>query len=357
VFCLLNSFHDNWFVMQTRVQRIQPDCSLNEQLQSAVEILQAAGLVAIPTETVYGLAANALSSAAVAGIYEAKGRPAQNPLIVHVANIEQARSLVTDWPEIAQQLAAAFWPGPLTLVLPKSAIVPDIVTAGGTTVALRQPQQPITLALLQQTGFPLAAPSANPSNQLSPTTAEHVLAGLSGKVPLILDGGPCQGGIESTVVDLTSDPPRILRHGLISASQLLPYLPELSWNGHAVTEVTSEQTPLTSPGQLSRHYCPRIPLHCYRDPQAITSLLQEATTSLAVVLPASSAVQIPSAKSALQVGYCPANPAEYAAQIYALLHELEDSSATKIILEIPPATTDWLAVRDRLRRAASLWQE
>jgi L-threonylcarbamoyladenylate synthase len=343
--------------MQTRVQCIQPDCSLNEQLQTAVEILQADGLVAIPTETVYGLAANALSTAAVTGIYTAKGRPAQNPLIVHVANIEQARSLVTDWPDIAQRLTAAFWPGPLTLVLPKSAIVPDIVTAGGTTVALRQPQQAITLALLQRTGFPLAAPSANPSNQLSPTTAEHVFAGLSGKVPLILDGGPCQGGIESTVVDLTSDPPRILRHGLISASQLLSYLPELSWNEQIVAEATSEQTPLTSPGQLSRHYCPRIPLHCYRDPQVIESLLQETTTPLAVVLLAASAVQIPSAKLALQVRHCANNAVEYAAQIYALLHELEDSGATTIVLELPPATTDWLAVRDRLRRAASLWQE
>src|SRR5580698_9488250 len=179
----------------------------------AAELLRAGEVVALPTETVYGLAANALDAAAVARIYEIKGRPAHNPIIVHVAGLEMARDCLADWPPLAEKLAGAFWPGPLTLVLPRSPRIPDIVTAGGPTVGVRWPSHPFIQAVIRECGFPLAAPSANLSNRVSPTNARHVSQSLGGKIPLIVDGGQSQVGIESTVIDLTTDPPRILRPG------------------------------------------------------------------------------------------------------------------------------------------------
>ena len=183
-------------------------------------MLRGGGLAAFPTETVYGLGANALDAAAVARIFAAKGRPANNPLIVHLADAAQVREIAADWPESASRLAERFWPGPLTLVLPRRDIVPDIVTARGPTVAVRVPAHPVAQALLRAAALPLAAPSANRSTELSPTRAEHVLRGLEGRIDLLLDGGPTAGGIESTVLDVTIMPPRLLRPGLIGVAQL-----------------------------------------------------------------------------------------------------------------------------------------
>lgn len=177
----------------------------------AVELLRAGQVVALPTETVYGLAANALDAAAVARIFEIKGRPPHNPVIVHVADHAMARRCVADWPSFADNLARAFWPGPLTLVLPRSAEIPGIVTAGGPTVGVRWPSHPFIQAVIRECGFPLAAPSANLSNRVSPTNAAHVLKSLGAKIPLIIDGGQSQVGIESTVLDLTSTPAKVLR--------------------------------------------------------------------------------------------------------------------------------------------------
>ena len=203
----------------------------------------------LPTETVYGLAANALDAESVGRIFEVKGRPANNPIIVHVSGVAMARDCASSWPESATQLAAAFWPGPLTLVLPNSGIIPDIVTAGGPTVALRWPNHPVFQAVLERCGFPLAAPSANLSGQLSPTTAAHVAQSLGDRAPLILDGGPADVGIESTVIDLSTSPPRVLRPGMIHVDSLRAVLGQVS---------TSEQDQgaLRSPGLLLKHYSP-----------------------------------------------------------------------------------------------------
>ncbi|MCS6777324.1 MAG: L-threonylcarbamoyladenylate synthase, partial [Chloroherpetonaceae bacterium] len=206
--------------MRTRVLPVNPVHPEPGAIAQGADCLRAGGLVAFPTETVYGLGASALDAAAVARIYAAKGRPAHNPVIVHVADVVQARSLVTEWPEQADLLAARFWPGPLTLVLPRNAQVPDIVAAGGPTVAIRWPAHPVAQALIRAAGVPVAAPSANRSMHISPTRAEHVLRGLTGKIDLVLDGGPTPGGIESTVLDVTAMPPRLLRPGLVTAGQI-----------------------------------------------------------------------------------------------------------------------------------------
>ncbi len=199
--------------MHTELLAVDPFSPEPERIARAAEVLRRGGLVAFPTETVYGLGANALDPNAVAGIFHAKGRPANNPVIVHVAEARDVLRVVADWPEIAERLAQRFWPGPLTLVLPKRAGVPDVVTAGGPTVAVRVPAHPVALALLRAVGVPIAAPSANRSTQLSPTRAEHVQRGLDGLIDLILDGGPTTGGLESTVLDVTTTPPRLLRPG------------------------------------------------------------------------------------------------------------------------------------------------
>ena len=184
-------------------------------IRGAAETILAGGLVVFPTETVYGLGANALDPVAVARIFAAKGRPGTNPLIVHVPDAGHVPPLVESWPPLAETLATTFWPGPLTIVVRKSALVPDIVSGGGPTVALRCPNHPVALALLQAAGVPIAAPSANRSGELSPTTAEHVRKSLSGMYDVLLDGGPCPGGLESTVVEITPTGVRLLRPGLI----------------------------------------------------------------------------------------------------------------------------------------------
>src|SRR3954447_6536010 len=189
-------------------------------LRRAAELLRAGRLVAFPTETVYGLGANALDADAVDRIFAAKGRPASSPLIVHVDSVEMAQTLVSEWPPIASELAARFWPGPLTLVLPKRALVPDRVTAGLDSVGLRMPAHPVAVALIREADIPLAAPSANRFTELSPTTAEHVRCALGDAIDLILDGGPCTVGIESTVLSLTGGLPVLLRPGMVTQAQI-----------------------------------------------------------------------------------------------------------------------------------------
>src|SRR4051812_948742 len=207
--------------MKTEVLATHTRDLFNAAVKKAVELLRAGQVVALPTETVYGLAANAWDARAVERIFEAKGRPAHNPIIVHVASLELARQCVAGWPELGEKLARAFWPGPLTLVLPRSSTIPEVVTAGGPTVGVRWPSHPFIQAVIRECGFPLAAPSANPSNQVSPTNAEHVRLGLGDKIPLIVDGGQSQVGIESTVVDLATSPPKGLRPGMIHEESLI----------------------------------------------------------------------------------------------------------------------------------------
>lgn len=338
------------FSLPTHVQRINPNQISATDLQAACELLRKGEVVAFPTETVYGLGANALDGAAVEKIYQAKGRPASNPLIVHVDQPSAARELVSEWSETANRLAAAFWPGPLTLVLPKKTAIPNIVTAGGPTVAIRVPQHPVALALLREVGLPLAAPSANRSNAVSPTTAEHVLLGLNGRIPLILDGGPCAGGLESTVLQLGVNPPTILRPGLISRQQIEQVL------GHQVvgpSDPTNAELVLPSPGMMRRHYAPRAKLQLV-DGDGQSEALQLAYEGVRVAWLAWEDATIPDPLPAgLTILRMPWTVERYAAQLYATLHEIDQTEITRIIAPVPPEEESWQAIRDRLSRAAS----
>lgn len=222
-----------------------------EVLREASEWLRAGELVAFPTETVYGLGANAMDASACAKIFEAKGRPQDNPLIVHVSNRAMADPLVERWTPAAERCVEAFWPGPLTLVLPKTAFVPDTVTGGLGTVALRMPSHPVALRLIEATGLPIAAPSANLSGKPSPTSGSHVWRDMKGKIPLILDAGPCTVGLESTVLDVTGDVPTILRPGGIAKEQLEAVL------GRVEVDHPSENQAPKAPGMKYRHYAPQ----------------------------------------------------------------------------------------------------
>ncbi len=303
----------------------------------AAALLRGGGLVAFPTETVYGLGANALDAAAVAHIFAAKGRPATNPVIVHVAGVEGVRQVAAGWPDTARRLAERFWPGPLTLVLPRTAAVPDIVTAGGPTVAVRVPNHPLALALLREAGVPVAAPSANRSGQLSPTRAEHVPDDLA---DAILDGGPCPGGIESTVLSLVGTP-RLLRPGLISPAEIEAVIGPIERGGIGVG-------PLPSPGLLERHYAPRTPLTVMPGAAAECGRLGQGGMRVALLTH-----QGPTAHPAFPVESLPPTPEGYAAGLYDALHRLDALGVERIIAEAVPEGEEWLAVRDRLRRASA----
>ncbi|WP_436526831.1 L-threonylcarbamoyladenylate synthase [Actinoplanes sp. HUAS TT8] len=316
----------------------QPDA---EGLRRAVEILRADSVVAFPTETVYGLGANAFAEQAVAEIYRLKNRPSWNPLIVHVATVAAARDLAAAWPEVADRLAAAFWPGPLTLVVRRAAHLAG-VGADNDTIAIRIPAHDVALALLEASGLPLAAPSANRSESISPTTAEHVVRSLP-DVPLVLDGGPCSWGIESTVLDLTTPVPTLLRPGALPLRTLRDVTGSI-----ALREIeTSDGTARSSPGMSRRHYAPRAKTLLMRD-------LREADRS---GLPAPSAILTyegaPPPPYGEMVEVLSADPREYAADLYAALHRLDDAGAASILIQEPPRAEDWLAVRDRLSRAAA----
>lgn len=236
--------------METKRIRISADVPNEPALAEAARLLQAGEVVAFPTETVYGLGANALNAMACARIFKVKGRPQDNPLIVHVDGKEMADRVVEHWSEQALVCAANFWPGPLTLVLPKTAFVPDVVTGGLGTVAVRMPSHPVALALIEQTGLPLAAPSANLSGRPSPTNGSHVWQDLRGKIPLILDAGPCTVGVESTVLDLSGELPTILRPGGVTKEELEKVLGEVQ-----VDELSATGIP-RAPGMKYRHYAP-----------------------------------------------------------------------------------------------------
>lgn len=330
--------------MITRTLAVDPDHPADEPLLRAAELLRRGGLVAFPTETVYGLGANALDADAVARIFPAKGRPAHNPVIVHLASAEDARRLVSAWPRSADLLAERFWPGPLTLVLPRAPGVPDVVTAGGPTVAVRVPAHPVALALLRAAQLPVAAPSANRSTRLSPTRAEHVRRDLDGRVDLILDGGPTTGGIESTVLDLTARPPRLLRPGLVDLPSLEAVLGPVARPG-APRDASG---PLRAPGMLARHYSPRTPLACLPDGAALVEELARAGARVGWVT-----LTPRPAPAGVLVVPLPPDPAGYAAQLYEALHHLDDADLERIVVDLPPESDEWMAVRDRLARASS----
>lgn len=318
-------------------------------VKRAAAELRGGGVVAVPTETVYGLAGNALDADAVARIFAAKGRPAHNPVIVHVASIEMARRCVASWTLEAQRLASAFWPGPLTMVLPKSAEVPGVVTAGGDTVGVRWPSHPFMQALIRECGFPLAAPSANPSNELSPTSAAHVARSLGGRVRLIVDGGGSQVGIESTVVDLTCKPARVLRPGMIHASALAAVIGEVS--GFEFRVSSSEV--LRSPGQLQTHYSPkaRLIIMSWADEAELHRLIVTRRLAMGEVFVVAHS-HIPLSGEFGRVSVVPHDAEAFARALYAELHACDEAGAKFIVVEAPPEGPEWDGIRDRLRRAA-----
>jgi len=323
-------------------------------VKRAAELLRAGEVVALPTETVYGLAANALDARAVAKIYAVKGRPAHNPIIVHVASVEMARQCVADWPAPAAQLAKSFWPGPLTLVLPRASIIPDLVTAGGATVGVRWPSHPFMQAMIRECGFPLAAPSANLSNALSPTNAEHVRNQLGDQLALIVDGGQAQVGIESTVLDLVAQPPRVLRPGMIHEASLLAVLgagglalPPSGLPGPTTTE-------LRSPGLLQKHYSPkaRLLLRSWRNPADLNAQLATLNAQLSRTHIIAH-TQIPSGDEFGGVSVIPHDAEAFARAIYAELHRCDAAGAALIVVEALPPGVEWRAITDRLTRAAA----
>ena len=336
-----------------------PDPATAAALAAAAERLANGQLVAIPTETVYGLAADAMDPDAVAQIFHVKGRPATNPLIVHVSDESMARTLASGWPDIAQKAAAAFWPGPLTLVVPKADAVPDIVTAGGHTVALRCPSLKATHYLIKLSQCPLAAPSANRSEAVSPTTAQHVLEGIGNRIGMILDGGPCEHGLESTVLDCTVDPPKVLRPGPISSEQLAEALgtdvcssesePAGAGQGSVADEV------LRSPGTQQRHYAPQTQLTLSKDaPSIIPQLIQDGhRVGWLCNSPEGIAVQTLATSPEVLVIPMPNDPAAYARSLYATLHALDQRELDRLIVDAVPSGPEWAAVRDRLNRAAT----
>lgn len=320
-----------------------PDPAPHPLLTQALRRLRDGKLVALPTETVYGLAADALDAHAVQRVFDAKQRPANNPLIVHVADADMARALAAHWPPEADLLARRFWPGPLTLVLPRAAHVPDIVTAGAHTVALRCPDHPLALALIRALNRPIVGPSANPSGSVSPTRAEHVRDSFPSADILVLDGGPCRVGIESTVLSLAHPDPRILRLGAVSARELeaalqRPVLPE-------TTPQSSPDAPLPSPGLLERHYAPTTPLTRFT-----RALPHEAPTD-AVVL----AHRIPDHELIpRRIIRMPHDPHAYAARLYDALREADALAPPRILVEQPADEGPlWDAIRDRLARASA----
>ncbi len=331
----------------TKIVRLNPQVPEPELIARAAEILRSGGLVAFPTETVYGLGANALDRDAILRIFEAKGRPTNNPLIVHVPDAASVQNVVAHWPEVAARLVDRFWPGPLTLILPKHPRLPDAVTAGGPTVAVRAPANDIALALLRAASVPVAAPSANRSQRLSPTRAEHVLRDLQGRIDLVLDGGPTCGGLESTVLDLTTTPPRMLRPGLVLASEIEPISGPI-FHSEPRKNIAPEEPP-PSPGMLARHYAPRAPLECWPEHECRSRLKVLAEQGIRIGYLSLGAPLDP---GVIQLAM-PQEARGYAARLYAVLHELDAAGVDRIVVALPPDTEEWQAVHDRLRRASA----
>lgn len=307
-------------------------------LEQAAAILAGGGLVAFPTETVYGLGADAANEAAVAKIFRLKGRPADHPLIVHLPSAAGLGRWAAEVPESARRLAAAFWPGPLTLILKRQAWVSDAVTGAQATVGLRVPAHPLALALLECFGGGVAAPSANRFGRVSPTTTAHVRAEFGAALPL-LDGGACEVGLESTILDLSGTSPRLLRPGAISAAQLEVVLLEPVLTTASLT-TASATTPRVS-GSLKSHYAPQTPTLLLED-GAEVSRDTDAVLS-----------RRPQRGAAARWLTLPDDPAAYGHRLYAALRELDALGCSRILIEAVPETPAWAAVRDRLGRAAT----
>ena len=312
-------------------------------IERAAAFLRQGKLVAIPTETVYGLASNALDVKAVSSIFETKNRPSFDPLILHVASLEQVSPFVSEFPEKLKQLAEAFWPGPLTVLLPRKASVPDLVTSGLGRVAVRVPNHPLTLALLAQLDFPLAAPSANPFGYISPTQAAHVAAQLGSQVPYILDGGACAVGLESTIVGMEGEQVVIYRLGGLELSEIESLV------GQVTVQVHSTSNP-SAPGQLASHYAPRKPIFLGNLTELVPQLIQQGK-EFGVL---SFSTHFPSLPADRQVVLSATQDLKEAAQrLFMAMRLLDESQAELIVAELVPEIGLGRAINDRLKRAAT----
>jgi L-threonylcarbamoyladenylate synthase len=326
-------------------------------LAQAAAILRAGGLVALPTETVYGLGANALDQAAVERIFAAKRRPAWDPVIVHIASLEMLDDLVTEIPETARRLMEAFWPGPLTLLLPRSAAVPDTVTAGRPLVGVRMPAHPVALELIRRAGVPVAAPSANIFGHISPTTAAHVLEDLDGRIDAVLDAGPTAHGVESTVLDPIRSPMLIYRPGAVTAAQIEEIAGAVAmFRGSARLE-DEPRAALPSPGVGLRHYAPRGRLVLVEAPlpelhaRLAEEMLRWPGERVGLMLPAE--VGAPAGAEAVFALGRWAAPEEMARALYGGLRKLDAEGCTVILCPLPPAAGIGAAIRDRLLKAGN----
>ncbi|WBY63486.1 MAG: Threonylcarbamoyl-AMP synthase [Thermocaproicibacter melissae] len=319
-------------------------------IEEAARIIRNGGLVGMPTETVYGLAANALDAKAVAKIFEAKGRPQDNPLIVHISAFEQIRRLVKSVPESAEKLAKAYWPGPMTMVLEKSDLIPDIVSAGLPTVGIRFPSHPVAQALITAAGVPIAAPSANRSGLPSTTTAEHVMRDMDGRIDAVLDGGTCGVGVESTIVTLASDPPRLLRPGGITLEQLQAVLGRVDVDKAVLNPLPKDAKPL-SPGMKYKHYSPKANIIIIQsDEKTFADFVNSHKAPGVAVLcytGEEKLVDVPAV--------CYGGETDYEAQardLFEALRHLDDIGAKTVYARCPEPKGVGLAVYNRLMRAA-----
>lgn len=342
--------------MNTEVLPIHNATLFEAAAEKAAALLDRGEVVALPTETVYGLAADALNPAAVQSIYHTKKRPATNPLIVHIASRTMLKTYVREWPELAEKFASAFWPGPLTLVLPKADCITSDITAGLDSVAIRWPAHPFMQAVIRKLGRPLAAPSANLANQLSPTSAEHVLSQLNHRIPLIIDGGFSNVGIESTVLSLCRNEPTVLRPGIIHLESLQavdPATRKLSTSSKPLNQENSTQ-PQASPGLHRKHYAPkaRLKIHQWDSASNLASWVEALDTT-----PSKTCVlcheKIPSPDAFLRVSVIPHDPEAYARALYAELFIADQEKPDLILVESVPDTSAWQGIRDRLTRAST----
>lgn len=338
----------------TLVIKINPDDPTPEILALAGDVLRAGELVAFPTETVYGLGANALNADAVTGIFTAKQRPANDPVIVHLYDADQLPEIAQAIPDSAYELARLFWPGALTLVLKRASVVPDVVTAGQDTVAVRVPSHPVARLLLQESGLPIAAPSANRFSRPSPTSAEHVLTDLDGRISLLLDGGTATIGVESTIIDLTGNTPRLLRPGGVALEALRDILPDIAYQPlyHHMDAIAP------SPGTLVKHYSPSAEVLVYEGQRnAVTAAMHAAIDQyrlegLSVGVLARDDEAADFTESGAIVETLGADDAAIAAHLFAGIRALDQVPVDTILVRAPERTGVGLAVWDRLVRAA-----
>ena len=335
--------------MQTKLLRPSEDATALEQ---AGALLRAGEVVGIPTETVYGLAANALDPMAVARIFEAKGRPQDNPLIVHIADLESVKDIATEFPLEAQALADAFWPGPLTIILPKQDKIPMVTSGGLNTIGIRFPSHPMAQAIIRAAGIPLAAPSANTSGRPSTTTAQHVMEDLNGKIAAVVDGGPCSVGVESTVVSLCGERPRLLRPGGISLEQLEQVLGTVEMD-RALREKIDDTEKVSAPGMKYRHYAPKAPVTVvFGTPEASANYIYAQLGENSGVLCFDDCAPRFAGAAVVETFGPSDDAAEQAREIFDALRRFDTTGCTEIYAQCPPADGIGLAVSNRIQKAA-----